>query len=56
LQYFCKVYITKKIQSKDVSEIPNVNNAMQKNNIQNSGYSVNDRFSARQKDNTKIVF
>ena len=30
-----------KIQSKGVSEIPNVNSAMQMNNIQNSGYSLN---------------
>jgi len=45
-----------KIQSKGVSEIPSVNSAMQMNNIQKSGYSLNDRFSAGQKENTKIVF
>lgn len=39
--------IMEKIQSKGVSEIPNVNSAMQMNNIQNSGYSVNDRFSVK---------
>jgi len=55
-QYFCKVSIMEKIQSKGVSEIPSVNSAMQMNNIQKSGYSLNDRFSAGQKENTKIVF
>jgi hypothetical protein len=45
-----------KIPSKGVSEIPNVNSAMKMNNIQESGYSLHDRFSAGQKENTKIVF
>jgi hypothetical protein len=45
-----------KIQSEVVSEIPNVNSAMQRNNIRNSGYSLNDRFSAGHKENTKIMF
>lgn len=51
-----QVCIKKKIQSKGVSEIASVNSAMQKDNTENSGYSLNDRFTAGQKENTKIVF
>jgi hypothetical protein len=38
-----------------MSEILSVKSSTQKNNIQNGGNILNDRFSAGQKENTKIV-